>query len=182
MVSLQRNTLFHSPEQKSHHYDKAQPFSVPSSTSVKSATCSTFTCGWDYTKASNLLLPITTPTNVWELAPLLQGIQYGQVPKDAFSHQILLESKELPANHGAPSYGQLVPATAVNNMPTILIILQPTAMEWHFFGGPLARHQYNGNTISIFQPIINTMAIQFPFYCPPSIQWQYNDMPKNGLY
>ena len=26
-----------------------------------------FTCGWDYTNASNLLLPITTSTNVWEL-------------------------------------------------------------------------------------------------------------------
>ena len=26
-----------------------------------------FTCGWDYTNASNLLLPITTSTDVWEL-------------------------------------------------------------------------------------------------------------------
>jgi hypothetical protein len=52
---------------------------------------------------------------------------------------------ELPANPGAPSYGQL----------------HPTAMAWHFFGGPSARHQYNGNTIS-------------NFFSPSSIQWQYN--------
>jgi hypothetical protein len=43
-------------------------------------------------------------------------------PKEAFSHQILLESKELPANPGAPSHGQL------DNPSSSLIILHPTAM------------------------------------------------------
>jgi hypothetical protein len=102
-----------------------------------------------------------SPPNGHVKAPLLQGLHRGQVPKEAFSHQILLESKELPDNPAA-------------NMPTLFTILYPTAMEWHFFGGPSARHQYNGTTISIFLPAINTMALQFPFFGPPSIQWHYN--------
>ena len=61
-----------------------------------------FTFGWvqfrsadAYTKASNLLLPITTSTGVWELHTF-KDFNMAKPPKDAFLHQILLESKELP--------------------------------------------------------------------------------------
>jgi hypothetical protein len=86
-----------------------------------------FTFVWDYTKASNLLLPITTPTlhwgptDMWELH-CCKDFNMAKSPKEAFSHQILLESKELSANPGAPSYGQL------DNPSSSLIILYPTAM------------------------------------------------------
>ena len=73
-------------------------------------------------------------------------------------------------------------ATAVDNIPIILIILHTTAMEWHFFGGPTAHRQYNGNTISIFSTDGNVMAIFWRAFGPPSRQRQYNDMPKIGQY
>ena len=63
-----------------------------------------FTFGWvqfrsadAYTKASNILLPITTSTGVWELHTF-KDFNMAKPPKDAFPHQILLESKKLPTS------------------------------------------------------------------------------------
>jgi hypothetical protein len=63
-----------------------------------------FTFGWvqfksddSYAKASNLLLPIITPTDLWELHTF-KDFNMAKPPKDAFSRQILLESKELPTS------------------------------------------------------------------------------------
>ena len=48
-----------------------------------------------YTKESNLLLPITTSTGVWQLH-IFKDFNMAKPRKDAFPHQILLEFKELP--------------------------------------------------------------------------------------
>jgi hypothetical protein len=60
-----------------------------------------FTFGWAefkpvdaYAKASNLLLPITTSTGVWELHAF-KDFNMAKPFRDAFSHQILLESHQL---------------------------------------------------------------------------------------
>ena len=56
-----------------------------------------FTFGWVEQEASNLLLPITTFTGVWEIHTF-KDFNMVKPPKDAFSHQILLEFKELPTS------------------------------------------------------------------------------------
>ncbi len=60
-----------------------------------------FTFGWvqlrsadSYAKASNLLLPITTSTGVWELHTF-KDFNMAKPPMYGFLHQILLESRQL---------------------------------------------------------------------------------------
>ena len=50
-----------------------------------------------YAKASNLLLPMTTSTGVWELHTF-KDFNMAKIPKDPFPHQILLESNEMPTS------------------------------------------------------------------------------------
>jgi hypothetical protein len=50
----------------------------------------------------------------------------------------------------------------------------PDVIQLQFFGGPSARHQFNGNTISSFLTDTNVMAIFLRAFGPQSIQWQYN--------